>query len=212
MKTNSKKLVTSAMLIAIAVVLSLFTPFNLPFGGGITLASCLPIILIAFMYGTKFGLFSAFIFSLLQMVTGMNTVASFFLPGDSQMVLWRAVCVCLLDYVAAYTVLGFGGIFKNKLKNHILEITIGSVFALLLRYVVHIISGAVFFGAWAEWFFTQEGFYKIGESILTTFSDASLSLVYSVFYNGLYMMPEIIITAVIAPVIYKILSSSKTIN
>jgi len=212
MKNNTKKLVTSAMMIAIAVVLSLFTPFSLPFGGGITLASCLPVIFISFIFGVKYGLFSAFIFSLLQIVTGMNTVAAFFLPGESQMLLWQGICVCLLDYVLAYTVLGFGGIFKGKFKSFALEVTAGSVLALFLRYIVHIISGAIFFGAWAEWFFTKEGFYKIGESILSTFSGTSLSIVYSVFYNGLYMIPEIIITSIIAPVAYKLISSSKVIN
>ena len=209
MKNNTKKLVTSAMLIAIAVVLSLLTPFNLPFGGGITLASGLPIIIISFMFGTKFGLFSAFIYSLLQMVTGMNTVASFFLPGESQMVLWKAITVCLLDYILAYTVLGLGGIFKNRFKNNSVSIIIGTIFAISLRYVIHIISGAVFFGAWAEWFFTQDGFYKIGETILNTFSGTSLSVIYSIFYNGLYMIPEILITAVIAPIVYKIINASK---
>lgn len=212
MKNNTKKLVTSAMLIAIAVVLSLFTPFSLPFGGGVTLASCLPVILISFIYGTKSGLFSALIFSILQMITGMNTVASFFLPGDSQMVLWKAITVCLLDYMAAYTVLGLGGIFKGKFKTDVLAITTGTTFALLLRYLIHIVSGAVFFGAWAEWFFTQEGFYKIGETILNTFTGHSLSVAYSVFYNGLYMIPEIIITVVIAPIIYKLLIVSKVID
>lgn len=77
----------------------------------------------------------------------------------------------------------------------------GSVAALMLRYIIHIISGTIFFGAWAEWFFTQEGFYKIGQTILDTFSGNSLALVYSIFYNGLYMIPEIIITAVAAGVV-----------
>lgn len=212
MKNNTKKLVTSAMLIAIAVVLSLFTPFNLPFGGGITLASCLPIVLISFAYGVKFGVFSAFVYALLQMVTGMSTVASFFLPGENQMILWKAICVCLLDYIAAYTVLGFGGIFKNRIKNNAIAITIGTAAVLFSRYVIHTISGAIFFGTWAEWFFSQDGFYKIGNAILNSFSGSSLAFIYSVFYNGLYMIPEIIITTVVAPIIYKILSAGKVID
>lgn len=212
MKNDTKKLVTSAMLIAIAVVLSLFTPFNLPFGGGITLASCLPIVLISFAYGVKFGVFSAFVYALLQMVTGMSTVASFFLPGENQMILWKAICVCLLDYIAAYTVLGFGGIFKNRIKNNAIAITIGTAAVLFSRYVIHTISGAIFFGTWAEWFFSQDGFYKIGNAILNSFSGSSLAFIYSVFYNGLYMIPEIIITTVVAPIIYKILSAGKVID
>ena len=76
--------------------------------------------------------------------------------------------------------------------------------ALSLRYIVHIISGAIFFGAWAEWFFTQEGFYSIGAKIMETFSGAELSIAYSVFYNGLYMIPEIIITTIVAAILGKV--------
>ncbi len=209
MENKTRKMVTSAMLIAIGVVLSLFTPFHLPFGGGITLASCLPVILISFIYGTKTGLFTAFVYSILQMVVGINTVSAFFLPGDSQMIFWKAILVCLLDYTLAFTVLGLGGIFKDKIKNSAVSISVGTIFALTLRYIIHIISGAVFFGTWAEWFFTQEGFYKIGETILNTFSGTSLALVYSVFYNGLYMIPEIIITAIVAPIVYRILNLNR---
>lgn len=208
---KSKKIVLSAMLIAIAVVLSFIQPFQLPFGGGVTLASMMPIVLIAFVFGTKWGLFSAFVFSLLQMVTGFKTVAAFFMPGDSQMTLVSAIFVCIIDYILAYTVLGFGGVFKDKIKNNTVAITLSAVTACSLRYIMHIVSGAIFFGAWAEWFFTQEGFYKIGEKIMQTFSGGSLAVVYSLFYNGLYMIPEIIITAIITPIIYKVLEKSNSI-
>lgn len=210
-ETTTTKLVKCALLVAIATGLSLFQPFELPFGGGITIASMMPIILIAFCYGLKWGLFSAFVFSILQMVVGMKTVAAFFLPGDSQMLVWQAICICLIDYVLAYTVLGFGGIFKKYIKNKAAAICAGTVFALLLRYVMHIISGYIFFGSWAEWFFTQEGFYAIGATIMEHFSGWGLALLYSVFYNGLYMIPEIIITAIVTPVIYKVLVRANVI-
>ncbi len=208
---KTKQIVVSAMMIAVGTLLSLFQPFSLPFGGGITIASMMPIVIIAYCYGTKKGLLCAFVFSLLQMLLGMKTVTAFFLPGDSQMVLWKAITVCLLDYVLAYTVLGFGGVFKEKINNTVVAICLGTVLALGLRYIVHIISGTVFFGEWAEWFFTQEGFYKIGEKIMSTFSGNSLAFVYSVFYNGLYMIPEIIITTIVTPIVYKALSASKLV-
>ena len=201
---KSRKIVLSAMLIAMAMVLSFIQPFQLPFGGGITLASMMPIVFISFIFGTRWGLFSAFVYSIIQMISGAKVVASFFLPGESQMTLGAALAVCFMDYILAYTVLGFGGIFKNKFKNNTISITTGCVFALSLRYIVHIISGAIFFGAWAEWFFTQEGFYAIGQKIINMFSGNSLSLIYSVFYNGLYMIPEIMLTAIITPIVYKI--------
>lgn len=203
-KQSTVRLVESALLIAIAAVIELVSKtlgLELPFGGTITLASMFPIVLIAYKYGTKWGLLSGFTYSLVQMLLGAKTVSAMFLPGDDQMVLWQAICICLLDYVLAYTLLGLGGIFKGKFKKPAAELALGAFVALLLRYLVHIVSGAIFYGAYAEWFFTQEGFYSIGEKILGTFSGSSLAIAYSIFYNGLYMIPEIIITTVVAAIL-----------
>ena len=203
-KQSTVRLVESALLIAIAAVLELISKtlgLELPFGGTITLASMFPIVLIAYKYGTKWGLLSGFTYSLVQMLLGAKTVSAMFLPGDDQMVLWQAICICLLDYVLAYTLLGLGGIFKGKFKKPAAELALGAFVALILRYLVHIVSGAIFYGAYAEWFFTQEGFYSIGEKILGTFSGSSLAIAYSIFYNGLYMVPEIIITTVVAAIL-----------
>ena len=203
-KQSTVRLVESALLIAIAAVLELISKalgLELPFGGTITLASMFPIVLIAYKYGTKWGLLSGFTYSLVQMLLGAKTVSAMFLPGDDQMVLWQAICICLLDYVLAYTLLGLGGIFKGKFKTPAAELALGAFVALLLRYLVHIVSGAIFYGAYAEWFFTQEGFYSIGEKILGTFSGSSLAIAYSIFYNGLYMVPEIILTTVVAAIL-----------
>ena len=200
-KQRTQALTVSAIMIAFSVSISAICavmPFlNLPFGGGFTIASMLPIIIVAYMYGTKWGLLTAFTYSILQMLLGFNTVSAFFLPGDSQMIWWRAVLVILIDYVIAYSVLGLGGIFRNKVETK-KALVLGSVYAIFLRYLAHIISGAIFFGTWAEWFFTQDGFPAWGEKILEVFSGNSLSIVYSVIYNGTYMIPEIIITAIVA--------------
>ena len=209
MNSKTKKLVMSAMLIAVATILSIFQPLQLPFGGGITIASMAPIILISFIYGLRWGFFSAFVFSVIQMLLGAKTVAAFFLPGENQMVLWMALCVCFIDYILAYSVLGLGGVFKNKFKSRKTEIALGSVVALLTRYAMHTISGAIFFGSWAEWFFSQDGFYKIGSVILEKFSGNLLAFIYSLFYNGTYMIPEIIITSVAVPLIYTVLKNNK---
>ena len=50
---NTEKLVVSALLIALSSVLSIFQPFALPQGGGITILSMLPIILVSYRYGMK---------------------------------------------------------------------------------------------------------------------------------------------------------------
>lgn len=202
--SSTRRLTESALMIAIAAVIELISKLiglELPFGGTITIASMFPIILISYRHGVKWGLMTGFVYSLVQIVLGVKTVSAMFLPGDDQMILWQAICVCLLDYVLAYTVLGFGGIFRNVIKKPALGLVLGTVLALLLRYLVHIVSGAIFYGAWAEWFFTQDGFPAIGAKILEKFSGASLSIVYSIFYNGLYMLPEIVITTIVAAIL-----------
>lgn len=202
--SSTRRLTESALMIAIAAVVELISKLiglELPFGGTITIASMFPIILISYRHGVKWGLMTGFVYSLVQIVLGVKVVSAMFLPGDDQMILWQAICVCLLDYVLAYTVLGFGGAFRNVVRKPALGLVLGVVLALVLRYLVHIVSGAIFYGAWAEWFFTQEGFYSIGSKILERFSGASLAVVYSVFYNGLYMVPEIVITTIVAAVL-----------
>ena len=208
MNQNVKRLTVSAMMLALATVLAIvcaYIPFlNLPFGGGFTVASMLPIVIVAYMYGTKWGLFTSFCYALIQIIMSLTqgaggTVMALFLPeSESFMGYGAAVWIVLIDYIIAYTVLGLGGVFRNKISNKTLSLVVGVVLALFLRYVAHIVSGYIFYGAWAEWFFTQEGFYAIGNVILNSMSGNLLSFVYSVFYNGLFMIPEIVITAIVA--------------
>ena len=208
MNQNVKRLTVSAMMLALATVLAVvcaYIPFlNLPFGGGFTVASMLPIVIVAYMYGTKWGLFTSFCYALIQIIMSLTqgaggTVMALFLPeSESFMGYGAAVWIILIDYIIAYTVLGLGGVFRNKISNKTLSLVVGVVLALFLRYVAHIVSGYIFYGAWAEWFFTQEGFYAIGNVILNSMSGNLLSFVYSVFYNGLFMIPEIVITAIVA--------------
>ena len=208
MKSTQKtqRLTLSAVMLAFATVLALvceFIPFlNLPFGGGFTVASMLPIVIISYMYGIKWGLFSSFTYSVIQVIISLilgKTVLALFTPSsDDFLGIWVAFSIVIIDYLLAYTVLGFGGIFRNSVKSKTTALILGVIFALSLRYLCHIASGYIFYGAWAEWFFSQEGFYAIGEKILSAFSGRALALIYSVFYNGLYMIPEIIITAIAA--------------
>ena len=216
MNTKTKRLTTSAIMIAIAISIALicgFMPFlNLPFGGGFTIASMLPIVLISYMYGIKWGLLTGLAYSFMQMLISFNTVQAFFLPNSDNYMgnVFSALAICLLDYVLAYTVLGLGGMFRNVIKNKTASIVLGVVLALSLRYIVHIISGYIFFGAWAEWFFSQDGFYgTFGSAVLNTFTGKGLAWFYSVFYNGLYMLPEIVITAIIAVPVSRIPYVSK---
>ena len=219
-KSNSQRLTTSAIMLALATALAMvcaIIPFlNLPFGGGYTVASMLPIVIVSYMYGVKWGVFTSAVYALIQIVLDLylgkgSAIMALFTPnGDGFMGYGVAVAVLCIDYLIAYSMLGLGGVFRNKIKNKTIALLLGVVLALSLRYVAHIISGYIFYGAWAEWFFSQEGFYSIGGWILDNFSGRWLSLVYSVFYNGLYMIPEIIITSVAAIGVSKIPNIKKS--
>ena len=206
---KTKRLTESAMLIALAVVLeivgkSVIPP--MPFGGQLTIVSMLPIVLISYRHGVKWGLISGFGYSLIQMALGAGTVTAAFQPGyfgDSAM-LGNALLMCLLDYVAAYTLLGLGGIFRGRLKNHGAALLWGSVAALSARYLCHILSGYILFSGWAEWFFTQEGFPAWGSALVAALNPGMLGFVYSVVYNGMYMVPEMILTAVAAVLVARV--------
>ena len=194
---NTRRLVTSAMLIAVATALALiseFIPFlQLRFGGTLTLASMLPILLISYMYGIKWGLFT---------------------PGDdSYMALGMAICVVLLDYFLAYASLGLGGIFASK-KKSCLRLVFGGVVSQALCYFFHVLSGFLFYGAWAEWFFTESAAKDLALSawVMEHFSGKGLALVYALVYNGLYMIPEIILTAIVAALVYRIPAVSKNLT
>jgi thiamine transporter len=203
MTNKTRRLTESAMLLAVAIVLELvskmFIP-EMPFGGQITLVSMLPVVLISYRHGMKWGLVSAFAYALLEMAIGTKTVMAAFQPGyfGDGVLIANALIMCLLDYVVAFTVLGLGGLFRNKIRNSGVALMTGSLVALGARYITHIASGYILFAGYAEWFFTQEGFPAWGTSLVESLSPELLGFVYSVVYNGMYMIPEMIITAVVA--------------
>ena len=211
MSTKTRRLTESAMLIAVAIVLELvsklFIP-EFPFGGQITLVSMLPVVLISYRHGVKWGLVSAFAYALLEMAIGTKTVIAAFQPdyfGEGVLIA-NALIMCLLDYVVAFTVLGLGGIFRNRMEKPGAALVAGSVVALLGRYLAHIASGYILFAGYAEWFFTHEKFPlpELGATLIETLSPDMLGLVYSVVYNGMFMIPEIIFTAVAAVLLSRV--------
>ena len=207
--TKTKRITESAMLLAVAIVLELcskaFIP-EMPFGGQVTLVSMLPVVLVSYRHGVRWGLVTGLCYALLEMAIGARTVAAAFQPGyfgDGVMLL-NAFIMCLLDYLVAFTVLGLGGCLRDKVNNPGVALMLGSVIALGLRYMAHVLSGYILFSGWAEWFFTQEGFPSWGQTLVENLSATGLSWVYSLVYNGMYMVPEIILTAIVALLLGKV--------
>ncbi len=170
MKTTVR-LTESAVMLAAAFVLSLIPVVNMPFGGSVTLASMLPILVIAYRHGTAWGLLVGFAGSLLQLLTGLNNLSYATSAG-------AAVAIVMLDYIVAFTVPGLGGNFRRTTKNQTTALVLGTVLCCAIRYICHVISGCT---VWA------------GVSIPDT-----QGLLYSLSYNAAYMVPETIITVAAA--------------
>lgn len=191
-KSNDRilKLVTSGVLISLALVLSMIKVFEFPFGGSITLFSMVPVLVLGYMYGIRWGLVCATIYGVLQMVLGATTTQAFLgLSG------WTVPVMAFLDYILAFMVLGMSGMFKNKIKKPTTSIVTGSIVAVLLRFLCHFASGWILWGTYASDFF--EGLNNsFGSFMLSSFDGQMLAMMYSLIYNGAYMLPELIISII----------------
>lgn len=175
--TKTKKLTTCAILIALSTVLMLLSKLipSMPWGGSVTLASMVPMIVLSLTLGLKWGLLSGVVFGVIQMLTG-------FYPPPTQTIL-DFFLVVMLDYLLAFGVLGTACVFYRIFGKKVWAIPLSGAVVTALRYLCHILSGILIWGVYAE----------EGQSILA----------YSVLYNGSYMIPEIILTTVVLALLAK---------
>lgn len=183
MKVNSKtrheklvKLTVCAVMLALATVLSFIQVWKMPMGGSVTLLSMLPIALVSLKYGVLGALPTAFLYSVIQLALGFaGGIFTYCTTAET-------FIICLLfDYIVPFSLLAVSGIFK-KSKNAAI-MTLGVVIAVILRFACHYVTGVVIWGQWA---------------------DGTSPYLYSLIYNGQYMLPECIFTSAAAAVLLKI--------
>lgn len=153
-KLSAKQLAFSAVAIALTVITSVYTVYRFPFGGSITLFRMLFICLIGYLYGAKIGILTGVAYGFLDLILDPYIVH----PAQ-----------LLLDYPVAFGFLGLSGIF-SKAKYGIIK---GYIIGVFGRYLCHIVTGVIFFSAYA--------------------GDQN-PLIYSIIYNGSYILPEAVIT------------------
>ena len=179
--TKTNVLVEGAIMVALATVLSFLKVVQFPWGGSITILSMLPIVVFALRHGVRKGLTVSFAYSLVQLGQGI------LLEG---LLGWgltpTALIACIfLDYVGAFSVLCLAGAFGNKRMTAIIG---GTVLGLVLRFALHYVSGVAIFHSFGE---LWEGF------------STDNTWLYSLLYNGAYMLPEAIFTTAGALILFK---------
>lgn len=110
--------------------------------------------LFAYLYGTPKGLVVGFAYGLLQLIQ------------DLYVIHWAQL---ILDYGLSFMSLALAGLFRKNLFAGVLT-------AGIARYVVHVISGAIFFGSYA--------------------APGQTALVYSLGYN-IYVLIDVAICLVV---------------
>ena len=181
-------LVLGGIMIAMATVLSFIAPFKLPYGGSITLCSMLPVMFFSYRCGLKWGLGAGLVYSVIRLLFGLGDLRGL-TPGT-------LIGSIFLDYIFAFTVLGLGGMFRGKLKNDAAAFTLGSFVSMMLRYVCSFLSGWVLWAGMNETA-DMQGFIAQFIPALANVTGTTLAVVYSLVYNGAYMIPEIVLTCVV---------------
>lgn len=95
----------------------------------------------------------------------------FFLTSGGS-ITWQAI---LLDYALAYLFVGFAGLFRHRSRLTWLAALVGC----LARFVVHFFSGVTIYAAYVSPLLGWNG---------------SSATIYSILYNGTYMLPNTVLT------------------
>lgn len=132
---NTKSIVYAAICIATSFALSYIRFFSLPLGGSVTFASLVPLMVYAYMFGTRKGVLAGAVYGLLQFVQ-----APWFVHPVQ----------FLLDYPIAFAAIGITALFKEirLFKNKaVLQFALGAVLAVIIRYLSHVVSGIFIWGS-----------------------------------------------------------------
>ena len=181
-------LVECAVMLALSVALSFLKIWQMPYGGAVTLLSMLPLCIISIRHGTLWGLGTAFCYSWFQILQG-GVFAWGLTPGI-------LIACLLLDYILAFTVLGLAGVFRKLGKGGAIA---GVATVCVLRFGFHFLSG---YYLWANF----DAFKAFGETFVNRPG------LYSLVYNGSYMLPELVFTTVAAAILFGVPAMNKLLQ
>lgn len=174
-----RALCEAAIMIALATVFSLlrFPPFRIDLwaqGGSIDFVM-VPIIILSWRRGARWGIPAGLALGIIECL----------IAGG---IGWGLPSV-LLDYVLAYGAVGVAGFFKGEKYGLIL----GTAVASLARFVIHFISGVTIY---------KIAFGETMEIFGMQFT-SDMSYLYSLVYNGSYMLGNMLVALLLVIVLVK---------
>ena len=171
---DTRAITFAAICIALSFALSYIRFVRMPMGGSITFASMLPLMLYSYMFGCKKGLIAGLVYGMLQAIQD----AWIFHPAQFA-----------LDYLVAFMAIGLTGCLRNvhTLKDRMrTKFTLGSIIAGVTRFISHFFSGVFAFGAYGVTYAEQWNIPAL-----------SNPYIYSIVYQSLYIIPEMVIVIVV---------------
>jgi thiamine transporter len=126
-RNKTMMLTYSGLCIALSFILSYIRLYHWPQGGSVTPASMLPMFVFAVLFGPIPGIIAGVAYGLLQIIQ------------DAYIIHWAQL---LLDYPLAFGAMGLAGLFRKN-------ITAAAFVGGFGRFLMHFLSGAIFFGSYA---------------------------------------------------------------
>ncbi|MBQ1269019.1 MAG: energy-coupled thiamine transporter ThiT [Clostridia bacterium] len=164
---NTKKIVYAALSVALSFALSFIKIAPVTYGGSITLASMVPLMIYAYCYGPISGLVTGLVYGVLQFVQDPYILVPI---------------TFVLDYLLAFCGFFFMGLMGKLMHREsgkeLAPVLIGCGLTYAWRFVMHLFSGFVYFDMGAIWV-----------NLPTT-----SALTYSFLYQAVYLIPDFIIS------------------
>ena len=165
---DSRTISYAAVCIAMSFALSYLALVHMPYGGSVTVASLLPLMIYSYMFGVRKGVFAGAVYGLLQVI-------------QDPWILHPAQL--LLDYPIAFAGIGLAGMFRNVpafKKTPQVAFLLGALVGSAFRYLAHLFSGVFAFGQLAgKYGFNSDWLYSLTYNAYV-FVDIAISIVVGV--------------------------------
>ena len=166
---DSRTISYAAVCIAMSFALSYLAPIHLPYGGSVTIASLLPLMIYSYMFGVRKGVFAGAIYGLLQVI-------------QDPWILHPAQL--LLDYPIAFAGIGLAGMFRGVEKFRKMpqvSFLLGALVGSVIRYLAHLFAGVFAFGQFAaDYGFDSDWLYSLTYNSFV-FADIAIAIVVGIF-------------------------------